>query len=262
MTPSGNFPIRTLIVDDEPLARDRIRHLLKDDPEIEVVGEAGDGRDAVAAVKRLRPDLVFLDVQMPGMDGFQALEILQAEIDLPVIIFVTAYNEHALRAFEFSALDYLLKPYEQERFRQSLLRAKKDRRRVFDTERNRRVLALLAQRKTGGSYLEWLSAKDGERIFLLRASEIDWIEAEGNYVKIHVGAKLHLLRETISFLETRLDPGTFIRTARSTIVNVNRIRELQAWARGDFRIVLHNGAELILSRKYRENLEALLHKPL
>jgi DNA-binding LytR/AlgR family response regulator len=179
MTPSGNFPIRTLIVDDEPLARDRIRHLLKDDPEIEVVGEAGDGRDAVAAVKRLRPDLVFLDVQMPGMDGFQALEILQAEIDLPVIIFVTAYNEHALRAFEFSALDYLLKPYEQERFRQSLLRAKKDRRRVFD------------------------------------------------------------------------DPGTFIRTARSTIVNVNRIRELQAWARGDFRIVLHNGAELILSRKYR-----------
>lgn len=256
------FPIKALIVDDEPLARDRIRQLLSADQEVEIVGEAGCGQDAVAAIKSLLPDLVFLDVQMPEMDGFAVLEAIRNEERLPVIIFVTAFNEHAVRAFEVSALDYLLKPYERERFEQSLKRAKESLKRVFDSEQQGQIQALLERLKSGAKYLEWLTVKVDERVLLLRISEIDWIEAEGNYVRIHIGKQAHFLRETISNLESQLDPSVFIRTQRAAIVNINRIRELQVWTRGDYRIILHDGTELMLSRRYRENLDALLRKPL
>jgi two-component system LytT family response regulator len=256
------FPIKVLIVDDEPLARDRLRQLLEGDEEVEIVGEAGRGQDAVAAIKSLAPDLVFLDVQMPEMDGFAALEALETEPRLPMVIFVTAFDHHALRAFEVSALDYLLKPYERERFEQALRRAKDALKQAFDNRQQRRIIAMLEELKGGGRRLEWLSVKVDERVLLLRVSEIDWIEAEGNYVRVHTGKQSHFLRETISGLEEQLDPTTFVRTQRGAIVNVNRIRELHVWTRGDYRIVLHDGTELTLSRHYRENLDALLHKPL
>lgn len=256
------FPIKVLIVDDEPLARDRIRQLLEGDEEVEIIGEAGRGQDAVAAIKSLAPDLVFLDAQMPEMDGFAVLEALETEPRLPMIIFVTAFNQHALRAFEVSALDYLLKPYERERFEQALRRAKETLRQAFDSQQQRRIFAMLEELKGSGRRLEWLSVKVDERILLLRVSEIDWIEAEGNYVRIHIGKQSHFLRETISGLEEQLDPKTFVRTQRGAIVNVNRIRELHVWTRGDYRIVLRDGTELTLSRHYRENLDALLHRPL
>ncbi|HKQ72346.1 MAG TPA: LytTR family DNA-binding domain-containing protein [Blastocatellia bacterium] len=256
------FPIKVLIVDDEPLARDRLRQLLEGDDEVEVVGEAGCGHDAVAAIKSLAPNLIFLDVQMPEMDGFGVLEALETEPRLPMIIFVTAFNQHALRAFEVSALDYLLKPYERERFEQALRRAKEALKQAFDSQQQRRIFAMLERLKGEGRYLDWLSVKVDERVLLLRVSEIDWIEAEGNYVRVHIGKQTHFLRETISGLEEQLDPKTFIRTQRGAIVNVNRIRELHVWTRGDYRIVLHDGAELTLSRHYRENLDVLLNRPL
>src|SRR5262245_21475865 len=256
------LPIKVLMVDDEPLARDRLRQLLDGDEEVEIVGEAGRGQDAVAAVKSPAPDLIFLDVQMPEMDGFAVLEALETEPRLPMIIFVTAFNQHALRAFEVSALDYLLKPYERERFEQALRRAKGALKQAFDSQQQRRIFTMLEQFKEGGRRLEWLSVKVDERVLLLRVSEIDWIEAEGNYVRVHIGKQTHFLRETISGLEEQLDPRTFIRTQRGAIVNVNRIRELHVWTRGDYRIVMQDGTELTLSRHYRENLDALLHKPL
>ena len=256
------FSVKVLIVDDEPLARDRLRLLLEGDREVEVVGEAGCGQDAVAAIKLLAPDLVFLDVQMPEMDGFEVLAALQTEPRLPIIIFVTAFNQHALRAFEVNALDYLLKPYERERFEQALRRAKDALKQAFDSQQQRRIIAMLEQLKGGGGDLEWLSVKIDERVLLLRVGEIDWIEAEGNYVRVHVGQQSYFLRETISGLEEQLDSKTFVRTQRGTIVNVSRIRELHVWTRGDYRIILHDGTELTLSRHYRENLDALLHRPL
>ena len=256
------FPIKVLIVDDEPLARDRVRQLLEGDEEVEIVGEAGRGQDAVAAIKSLAPNLVFMDVQMPEMDGFAALEALETEPRLPMIIFVTAFDQHALRAFEVSALDYLLKPYERGRFEQALRRAKEALKQSFDSQQQRRIFALLEELKGSGRRLEWLSVKAGERVLLLRVSEIDWVEAEGNYVRVHTGKQSHFLRETISGMEEQLDPKAFVRAQRGAIVNINRIRELHVWTRGDYRIVLQDGTELTLSRHYRENLEALLQRPL
>ena len=245
--------IRALIVDDEPLARQRIRTLLEADPDVEVVGECADGRSAVAAVREQAPDLLFLDVQMPLLDGFGVLAALGAG-PLPVVIFVTAHDRYALRAFEVHALDYLLKPFDRERFRTALGRAKAQVRREPDGDVSRRLLALLRDVQQARKPLERLVVKSGGRVYFVRTEDIDWIEAAGNYVRLHVGKEAHLLRESMAGLEARLDAGRFLRIHRSTIVNIEHIRELQPAFHGDYAVILRDGTQLTLSRSYRATL--------
>ncbi len=249
--------IRTLIVDDEPLARERLVDLLVGDTEIEIVGESGNGLAAVAAIDEHKPDLIFLDVQMPELDGFAVLEAIE---ERPVIVFVTAYDQYALRAFEVHALDYLLKPFDRERFDKALQRAKHQIARERAGAVNQELVALLADLKARPKPLERLVIKAGGRVFFLRADEIDWIEAAANYVKLHVGKESHLLRETINGLAAKLDPEKFLRIHRSIIINLERIKELQPWFHGDYVVIMQDGTQLISSRNYREQLRKLLGK--
>ena len=253
--------IRTLVVDDEPLARGVIREMLEDDPEVEIIGECINGREAIAAIEELSPDLLFLDVQMPELGGFAVLEALKTE-RLPFVIFVTAYDQYAVRAFEVHALDYLLKPFDRERFEAAWQRAKNQIKKERETEREQRILALLEELKAGPKYLERLVVKTGGRVFFEDTDDIYWIEAEGNYVRVHNEQKSYLLRETISGLEAQLDPKKFLRIHRSAIVKIDRIQELQPWFHGEYRVILHNGTQLTLSRNYRENLQEVLGKAL
>ncbi len=249
--------IRALIVDDEPLARERIRALLRGDPEVEIVGECADGRRAVAAIQKHAPDLVFLDVQMPHLDGFGVLEAVGPE-RIPAVIFVTAYDQYALRAFEVHALDYLLKPFDRARFEKALQRARTRMERRDSGEINAKLLALLEDLRKGPRRLERLVIKTSGRIYFLPVREIDWIEAAGNYVRLHSGGQAHMIRETMAALETKLDPHKFLRIHRSTIVNIERIKELQPWFHGDYAVLLDDGARLTLSRSYRERLREIL----
>jgi two-component system LytT family response regulator len=248
-------PIRAVIVDDEPLGRTVIREMLRGEAGIELVGEAANGHEALAVLSRVRPDLLFLDVQMPEVDGFDVLGALDT---LPLVIFVTAYDQYAVRAFEVHALDYLLKPFDRERFGQAVRRAKEHLRRARQTAISERILALLEAQKAQTPYRERLVIKQQGRVFFLKTDEIDWIEAEGNYVKLHVKQAAHLLRETLSHLEAQLDPHRFVRIHRSQLVNLDRIRELQPWSHGEYRVLLHDGTELTLSRNYRDRLHGLL----
>jgi len=245
--------IRTLIVDDEPLGRERIRTLLGDDADIEVVGECSNGRQAVAAIERTLPDLVYLDVQMPEMDGFAVLNAIASE-RMPAIIFVTAYDRYAVRAFEVHALDYLQKSFDRERFQAALRRAKEEIRRSRDGLWNERLTGLLEDLQVRQKRLTRLVIRSAGRIFFLRVEEIDWLEAADNYVHIHMGRESHLVRETLQSLEDRLDPSRFLRIHRSTLVNVDRIQELQPLFHGDYVVKLLDGTELSLSRSYREKL--------
>jgi len=251
--------IRTLVVDDEPIARERVLSLLQQEDDVEVVGECGDGAQAVAAIQHQVPDLVFLDVQMPGVDGFGVIEAIGAE-KMPTVVFVTAYDEYALRAFEVHALDYLLKPFGRDRFRQTLshARAHLERRRAGDL--GRRLLALVNDIKPEAPKLDRLIVKSGGRVFFLRTGDLDWIEAAGNYVRLHLGEESHLFRETMNRMEARLDPKRFVRIHRSRIVNTERIKELQPWFNGEYVVVLRNGARLPLSRGYRDKLQEQLGK--
>ena len=251
--------IRVLIVDDEPLARDMLREMLQGDPQVVIVGESTNGREAVDAIRKTAPDLIFLDVQMPELGGFEVLEEI-GNGNLPHVIFVTAYDQYAVRAFEVHALDYLLKPFDQERFETSWQRAKAQLRPSQNGGVDQRILALLEELKAGNKYLERLVVKSGGRIYFLETHDIDWIEAEGNYVSVHTGKKSHLLRETISSLESQLDPRKFVRIHRSSIVRIDRIQELQPWFHGEYRIILHTGTQLTLSRNYREKLQEALGK--
>lgn len=251
--------IRALIVDDEPLARERIRTLLKDEPEVEIVGECADGRRAVSTIREWKPDLIFLDVQIPEMDGFEVLKAVGPGA-MPAVIFVTAYDQYALRAFDVHAIDYLLKPFDRQRFHRALRRAKGQISSEKHDDVNERLLALLEDLKGGQKYLERLVIKSGGRVFFLRVDEIDWMEAAGNYVRLHVGKELHLQRETMSALEAKLDPRKFVRIHRSRIVNLERIKELQPWFRGDYQVVLRDGTKLTLSRGYRDRLQEVLGK--
>jgi two-component system, LytTR family, response regulator len=254
--------IRTLIVDDEPLARQRLRTLLAADPELELVGECGDGRRAVTAVQELRPDLMFLDVEMPALDGFGVVHSL-AGARLPVIIFVTAHDRYALKAFEVHALDYLLKPFDKTRFAAALERGKAQVRLGQSGGMEQRLMAFLRtvedHRPSPRQPLpERLVVKSAGRVSFVRVEELDWIEAAGNYVRLHVAKEDHLLRETLSGLEAKLDPRRFVRIHRSTIVNIDRIRQLQPAFHGDYVVQLHDGTELTLSRSCRDKLEEAL----
>jgi two-component system LytT family response regulator len=258
----GFVKIRTLIVDDEPLARERLRALLSAEPDIEVIGECGDGPAAVQAIRSDTPDLVFLDVQIPEIDGFGVIERIGVE-NAPVVVFVTAYDQYALEAFDVHAVDYLLKPFDEARFAKALARARGTVQSQRNGEVNERLLTLLRGIKTAPSgRAERLVVKSAGRLFFLRAEEIDWIESSGNYVCLHVGNETHLLRETMSSLEARLDPNSFIRIHRTAIVNVDRIKELQPLFHGEYEVVLRGGARLTLSRSYRDRLQCLLGKDL
>jgi two-component system LytT family response regulator len=244
--------IRTLVVDDEPLARARLIDLLTAEPDVEVLGECEDGPDAISAIQRLSPDVVFLDVQMPEADAFEVLASLDPG-GMPLIIFVTAYEHHALKAFEVRATDYLLKPYEGARFRQALDRARAQLQQKQRSELGTRVLEMASQRHL--LHPDRVMVKSGGRLLFWRVAQIDWIESEGNYVRLHVGSESHLLRETMASLESRLDPAQFMRIHRSRIVNVERIKKIEPTENGDYALTLTNGVALTLSRSYRSKLQ-------
>ena len=252
--------IRTLVVDDEPLARERLTSLLSAEQDIEVVGQCRDGEEAVTAIVDHSPDLVFLDVQMPAMNGFEVIDAVGPE-RMPLVIFVTAYDQHALRAFQVRALDYVLKPFDRERFQEALQRARAHIQRDETGDIGRRLLALVKDLRRDQPKTDRLVVKSGGRLFFLRADEIDWIEASGNYVRLHVGTTSHLLRETMNAIEGRLDPEKFFRIHRSRIVNMERIQEMQPWLNGEYAVVLRTGTRLTLSRGYREKLQERLARP-
>lgn len=241
------MPLRALIVDDEDLARQRIRHLLQKEPDVEVVGECAHGVEAVRAIENLAPDLVFLDIQMPELDGFGVVEAVGAD-RMPATLFVTAFDQHALRAFEVHALDYLLKPFDPERFSAALDRA----RRWCATGGRPDLAGLLEGLRQERPWLDRILVRQGDRHVLLRCSHIQWIEAEDNYVRLHVEGTSFLLRQTMAGILQRLDPAQFRRIHRSAIVNLDFIRELQPWTSGDHLVLMKDGTKLTLSRTYRD----------
>jgi two-component system LytT family response regulator len=298
------MPIQVAIADDEPLARRRLQRFLKDVPDAEVVAECGDGPETIAALQKGGIDLLFLDVQMPGTDGFEVVATFGAE-RMPATVFVTAYDEHAVRAFEVHALDYLLKPVTAERFEQAFQRAREHLERVASVEARKRLVAMLSQVLEGeaspgmaalaaaaggptagapaagpaatngtmhaaagaaaaaggapsGHTASRIIVRNDGRVYFVRTADVDWFEADGNYVKVHAGKQVHVIRETIGALEAQLDRAQFARIHRSTIVNLDRIQELQPWFAGDYVVLLRDGTKLKLSRTHREQLQVRL----
>ncbi|HSS20404.1 MAG TPA: LytTR family DNA-binding domain-containing protein [Pyrinomonadaceae bacterium] len=252
--------IRALVADDESAARDRIIMLLDGDSAIEVVGECSDGRATIAAIRKLSPDLLFLDIQMPEFDGFEVLRKISVE-RMPVVIFVTAYDKYALNAFDANAVDYLLKPFNRQRFNRALKRARAQVAlgRVSGVEE--RLSSLLRDLRPQKRYLERLVVKSGGYVFFLKVDEIDWIEAADNYARLHVRKVGYLVRETMNGLETALDPNEFIRIQRSVIVNIQRIKRMHLLSRGEYTVILTDGTQLTSSRGYRAKLATLFGKP-
>lgn len=281
--------VRVLIVDDESLARQRVRRLVQTEADVEVVGEAESGHEAVSLIRELQPDLVCLDVQMPGLDGFGVLRELDGG-HVPMVLFITAYDEHAQRAFDVHAVDYVLKPVDEDRFKAAFDKARKQRANAVAAERLGELLetvrrladggAAMADARgevgaagnghangatalaagangagTNGRYASRILVKQDGRMFFVKTTEIDWIEADRNYVRLHVGKISHTIRERISHLEETLDPRLFARIHRSTIVNLNRVREMQQWFSGDYVVILEDGTRLRLSRHYRDRVE-------
>jgi two-component system, LytTR family, response regulator len=248
--------IRVVVADDEPLARERIRTLLAAHPDMELVAECEDGEEAATVVSARSPDLLFLDVQMPGLDGFGVLELLPAD-QRPAVVFITAYDEHAVRAFEVNAIDYLLKPVEPARFEAAVARAR-ERLAGPAGERRDALEAVLAELRRGSAYPGRLVVRDGSRVCFVRVEEIDWIDAAGNYARLHVGAAVHLLREPLKVLEARLDPGRFLRVHRSAIVNLERITSVEPYFHGEYTLTLRDGTRLTCSRTHSARLRNLL----
>jgi two-component system LytT family response regulator len=245
--------IRALIVDDEPLAREGLKLHLAKDKEVTIVGEAGEGRRAVTMIASLKPDLVFLDVQMPGLDGFQVVEAI-APMHLPAIVFATAYDQYAIKAFEVHAIDYLLKPFSAERFAAALRKAKEDISARGSQDSRRRLLELIADRAGAAAHLQRFVIKSGEGYRFVPAADVASFEAQGNYVRLKTGNGHHLLRITMAELEKRLDPKRFARIHRSTMVNIDRIKEITPAWHGDFEVLLTDGQRLRLSRNFRDRL--------
>jgi two-component system LytT family response regulator len=240
-------------VDDEELARERLRSLLGKEKEIEIIGEVGDGKSAVALIDKEKPDLVFLDVQMPELDGFEVLQNLSHQ---PNVVFVTAHDKFALKAFDVHAVDYLLKPFDKERFQTALKRVlEKVRSKALEAEK---ISAVLNEVKPPSKPVERLMVKTEGRVLLIKTEDLDWVEAADNYVNLHVGNEAHLMRETMSSLEGKLPPEKFMRISRSSIVNLERIKELQPMFHGEYVVILKNGTKLTLSRTYREKLDQLM----
>ncbi|HEX3126241.1 MAG TPA: LytTR family DNA-binding domain-containing protein [Thermoanaerobaculia bacterium] len=257
------MPLSTLIVDDEPLAREGLRMLLAEDPDVSAVHEAKDGREAVAAIRRARPDLVFLDVQMPEMDGFSVVEEIGADV-MPAVVFVTAHDQYAIDAFEVNAIDYLLKPVTRERFAQALARAKARLPQSPiqpEPEASRQILSLLETLAAPRRQLKRLAVRTAGKTLFVDIGDVDWIEAAENYVRLHVGRASHLVHVAMSTLEKSLDPETFLRIHRSILVNVGRIQELEPSVHGEYVVTLANGVRLRSGRTYHETLKALANNP-
>jgi len=243
--------IRVLIADDEAPARRKLRAHLAGRPGVEVAGEAADGLQAVEAIRELHPDLVFLDIQMPGLSGFEVIESVGVD-QMPTVVFVTAYDEFAVEAFEVQAVDYLLKPYSKERFERALDRALRE---VGHREDGREAVKSLLDRVLSGRRpLRRLVVRSGERLLLIPLQEVLHLSSDGNYVKVHTPSGVHLLRETLASLEARLDPERFARTHRSEIVNLDAVKEIQPYFHGDLVVVLKNGERVRLSRRYRDRV--------
>lgn len=251
--------IKTLIVDDEPLARSRIRELLAQDAEIRLIGECSDGDEAAISILKLKPDLVFLDVQMPERDGFEVISLVGAE-NIPVVIFVTAFDRYALQAFEVYALDYLMKPFDDARFFQTLERAKKQIRQTAQTDGKYEefITAVIERVKQPPQFLQKILIKSRDRLSFLDTNEIDWIGSEGNYVSFHVQKSFYLMRETVSNLEKQLDPAQFLRINRSVIININRVKELHQMFHGDYKVILKDNTQFSLSRRFRDRLPRIV----
>jgi two-component system, LytTR family, response regulator len=261
---AGKSLVRVVIADDERLARQKMRILLEAEPSIAVVAECQDGRQTVSAINCFRPDLLLLDIQMPDLDGFQVLNEIPPE-EMPLVIFTSAYDQYAIRAFEAHALDYLLKPFDQERLHQAIERARMDLLKSGNREFTNRLMELLARLKAGtpsqpGEPQDRLVIKAKGRVIFLDLNEIDWVEAAANYVRLNVGKESYLLRETISRTSERLNPNEFIRIHRSTIVNVRKIKELIPVNSGEYVVVLKNGKELSCSRGYRAQLQQVIEQ--
>jgi two-component system LytT family response regulator len=249
--------IRVLIVDDEPLARAKIRSLLADEPDVQVVGEAANGEDAVSAIEAEKPDLVFLDVQMPEMDGFGVIEAVGAD-RMPLVIFATAYDEYALQAFDVCALDYVTKPIDRDRFADAVRRAKARLSTPAAPDGGTQLRPLVDHLARQQQRNARLAIKTEGRTIFLRTAEIDWVEAVDNYAKLHVGKETFTVRDTLARLEHRLPAGRFLRVHRSTIVNVDRVREIQPWFQGDWVLILQDGTRLTTGRSYRQRLQAFI----
>jgi len=257
--------IKTVIIDDEPIARRNLRVLLDRDSDVEIIGEAGSGAEAIRLIRAKSPDLVFLDIQMPEMNGLEALEHI-GETSVPAIIFVTAFDQYAVRAFEVHALDYLLKPFDDARFEAALRRAKTQIEQCEAREFSKKLFALLEGHRQisddakEAQYQSEFMIKSASRVFFLKADEIDWIEAADYYVRLHTGDQSHMLRETMAELEAKLDPQKFTRIHRSTIVNLDRVRQIEARAGGEYAVILHDGTHLKLSRSRRDQIEMILRR--
>jgi two-component system LytT family response regulator len=260
--PPESTSLRILIVDDEPVARRRLRRLLQNSAtsDLSIAGECGDGAAAVAAIQRLKPEIVFLDVQMPGMDGFAVLRALGTEA-LPVIIFVTAYDQFALQAFEAQAVDYLLKPFGEERVNQALARARLFLRGGSAKKNQREDIAELLRVTAAPLPSSCLLVKRDDRVLVLQPAEIDWLEADGDYVKLHVGSESHLTRATLTEMERRLRPAGFVRIHRSRLVNLSRVKELRPLSRGESVVLLKNGVRLEASYAFMKLVQQQLGMP-
>ncbi len=260
-TQTESAPIRTVIVDDEPSARRGLRLLLDRDPGIRIVGEGASGEEALKLLRTERPDLVFLDVQMPAGDAFEVLMGIEKQ-ELPVVVFVTAYDEYALRAFDVNAVDYLLKPYDDGRFSEALNRGKAAVRSRRTAPADEGIARLMEYLKLAPPqvYSDRILVKSSGEVFFLKPEEIDWIEAEGDYMKFHVAGRAHLMRETMARLSRRLDPRRFVRIHRSTIVNIDRVHKLSPSIAGDYTVHLRDGTRLRLSRGYHDGLAGLMHR--
>ena len=254
---SAQAKIRALIVDDEPLARRRLRALLADETDVEVVGEAANGTEAVRAIANDRPDLVFLDVQMPGLDGFDVLRAT-ANLHQPFVVFITAHDEHAIRAFEVQAVDYLLKPVIETRFREAVRRAVGRIRESPRRELAAEIAQLLERVAPPSARAARIPVKRDGRVNFVRAEDVDWVEADGDLVRLHAGRDTHVLRETMAEVETKLPADRFMRIHRSLIVNTERVREVQPWFKGDYVLILHDGTKLRSGRTYRSAVQTLI----
>lgn len=256
----GDAKVRTLIVDDEPLARRRIRALLGDEPEIDIIGEAGSGTAAVKAIESEKPDLVFLDVQMPGLDGFEVLR-QTSDAHQPFVVFVTAHDEHAIKAFEVQAVDYVLKPVVETRFREAVRRAV-SRLRGGSREDISRQMAQLLERMSPAPLPRAgagrIAVKHDGRVNFVRIEDIDWVEADGDFVRLHAGRDTHVVRETMADIALKLPAERFARIHRSIIVNADRVKEVQPWFKGDYVLILHDGTKLRSGRTYRQTVQTLI----
>ena len=251
--------IRTLIIDDEKLARRKIERSLRGEEDIEIISEATCGVDAVDLINREKPDLVFLDIHIPEPNGFEVLQQIDPA-NMPIIIFVTAYDEYAIKAFEVNALDYLLKPFDQERLKVTVQRAREQLNGSRNGDLDERLLSLLSDLKADKEYPERLVLKTSGRVYFVKTTDIDWVEAAGNYVKLHVGKDSHMLRDTMTNIEKKLPPEKFLRIHRSRFVNIDRIKELNPLFSGDYLVKLHDDTELNLSRNYHNRLAELFEK--